>query len=170
MFPVSEIHIQRPNLEARSPQTCATRARHSHTSYSLKCSVRWPLFGKHCWENIQYTEPTLGTLLQNQQLFWTHLAKVEIHQPDHPVLGRTWRAPRRGDYKFVMENRGDSCNSIPLQFSFPFNSNLALSSPSCSSVIGPYLWPTKLSVKCNSLPEFLSALSRNMYYVLYRFI
>lgn len=40
---------------------------------------------------------------------------------------------------------------------FPFDSNLALHSPSCSSSIGPYLWPTKLSVKCVlvSLDSFL---------------
>jgi len=44
------------------------------------------------------------------------------------------------------------CNSL-----FPFNSNLALYSPSCSSSIGPYLWPTKSSVKCVlvSLNSFL---------------
>lgn len=48
----------------------------------------------------------MGTLLQNQLLFRTHLAKGEINRPDHLVLGRTWKASRRGNYKCVVVNRG----------------------------------------------------------------
>jgi hypothetical protein len=46
---------------------------------------------------------------------------------------------------------------------FPFNSNLALCSPSCSSRISPYLWPTKLSVKCAIISLNSSQLFRGLY-------
>jgi hypothetical protein len=73
------------------------------------------LLGEH-----KYTEPYIGNTSAEPTTILDRLARVEIHQPDHPVLGRIWRALRRGDYKFVVENRGDCCNSIPLQISIPF--------------------------------------------------
>lgn len=49
------------------------------------------------------------------------------------------------------------------KYLFLFNSNLALSSPSCSSRISPYLWPIKLSVKCATISPISFLLFRGIY-------
>jgi len=105
IFPVSEIHAS----DSPSKLDLLKRVQlvlDIHTQVKSEVFCRGALLERHCRENIKYTEPAMGTLLQNQLLFRTHLAKGEINRPDHLVLGRTWKASRRGNYKCVVVNRG----------------------------------------------------------------
>jgi hypothetical protein len=77
-----------------------------HTQVKSEVLCRGALLERHCWESIIHTEPCNKNTSGEPTTILDSPGEGRINRPDHLVLGRTWRASRRGDYKCVVVNRG----------------------------------------------------------------